>query len=84
MNKITVITPIYNRKELIKQAYESLKNQTNKSFEWLIVDDGSTDKVEEEIKGMQNEGIIKINYIYKENGGNIQLLMLLLKTYQLN
>ena len=69
MNKITVITPIYNRKKLIKQAYESLKNQTNKNFEWLIVDDGSTDKVEEEITEMQNEGIIKINYIYKTNGG---------------
>ena len=45
MNKITIITTVYNRKELIKQAYQSLKNQTNKNFEWLIIDDGSEDQV---------------------------------------
>lgn len=69
MNKITVITPVYNRKELIKRAYQSLKKQTNKNFEWLIIDDGSEDRVKEEIAKMQNEGIIKIDYIYKKNGG---------------
>ena len=46
---ITVFTASYNRKELLKRLYESLKRQTNKSFEWLIVDDESTDGSKEEI-----------------------------------
>ena len=41
---ITVFTPSYNRKKELKDLYESLKKQTNKDFEWLIVDDGSSDK----------------------------------------
>ena len=40
---VTVFTPLYNRKELLLRLYESLKAQTCRSFEWLIVDDGSSD-----------------------------------------
>ena len=42
----TVFTPIYNRKHTIHRVWESLIQQTNKNFEWLIVDDGSEDGVE--------------------------------------
>lgn len=40
---ITVFTPAYNRARLLPRVYESLCKQTFKDFEWLIVDDGSTD-----------------------------------------
>jgi len=40
---ITVFTPTYNRKYLIKNLFKSLLKQTNKNFEWVVVDDGSTD-----------------------------------------
>lgn len=44
MNKlITVFTPLYNRKDLLMRLYESLTTQTCLSFEWLIVDDCSSD-----------------------------------------
>lgn len=40
---ITVFTPAYNRAHLLPRLYESLCKQTYKDFEWVIVDDGSTD-----------------------------------------
>ena len=39
---ITVFTPTYNRGNLLNRLYESLCKQTYKDFEWVIVDDGST------------------------------------------
>ncbi len=38
-------------------------------FEWLVVDDGSTDHTRSLVQDWINEGIIPIHYIYKENGG---------------
>lgn len=40
---ITIFTPTYNRAHLLPRLYESLRKQTSKNFEWLIIDDGSTD-----------------------------------------
>lgn len=41
--KFTVFTPTYNRAYTLHRVYESLLDQTIKDFEWLIIDDGSTD-----------------------------------------
>ena len=46
---ITIFTPTYNRAELLPRLYKSLQEQTNKDFEWVIVDDGSTDNTKEVI-----------------------------------
>lgn len=43
MKLLTVFTPAYNRAHTIGRTYESLLRQTCKDFEWLIIDDGSTD-----------------------------------------
>ncbi len=40
---LTVFTPTYNRAHLLPRLYESLCQQTFKDFEWVIVDDGSTE-----------------------------------------
>ena len=70
--KLTIFTPTYNRKELLKRAYESLRAQTCKDFCWLIVDDGSTDDTASAVEEWGREGIIPIEYLYFENGGKMR------------
>lgn len=65
----TVFTPTYNRSHLLPRLYESLCLQTCKDFEWLIVDDGSTDDTEKIVSRFQSEGKIAIRYFFQENGG---------------
>lgn len=67
--KFTIFTPTYNRKELLKKLYKSLKKQTFKDFEWIIVDDGSSDNTKEVVEKFLQEKILDIKYFYKENGG---------------
>lgn len=67
--KFTVFTPTYNRAYILANLYSDLKNQTYKNFEWLIVDDGSTDNTKELVDKFIAEEKINIRYIYKENGG---------------
>ncbi len=66
---ITIFTPTYNRAHLLPCLYNSLKNQTVCDFEWLIVDDGSVDNTKKIVESWIDENIIKIRYIYQENGG---------------
>uniref|UniRef100_A0AB33J5M8 Glycosyltransferase family 2 protein n=1 Tax=Prevotella sp. GTC17259 TaxID=3236795 RepID=A0AB33J5M8_9BACT len=66
---ITVFTPTYNRADLLRRLYQSLKAQTDKDFEWLIVDDGSTDTTADVVHLMIEESLFPIRYIYKSNGG---------------
>ncbi len=65
--KITVITPTYNRAHTLERVYQSLKNQTFKSFKWLVMDDGSTDETKILIDRLKGENIIDIEYVYQEN-----------------
>lgn len=67
--KFTVFTPTFNRKELLKKLYKSLQKQTFKDFEWLIVDDGSTDGTKEKVEEFLSEKKLEIKYYFKENGG---------------
>ena len=66
---VTVFTPTYNRGYIIPQLYKSLISQTSKSFEWLIIDDGSIDNTKDIIHNFIQESKICIRYIYQENGG---------------
>lgn len=68
--RITVFTPSYNRAKCLPKGYHALQRQTCKQFEWLIIDDGSTDNTEDLVRTWQNENNdFNIRYIYKENGG---------------
>lgn len=68
--KITVFTPTYNRKDVLVRGYEALKRQSNKNFQWLIIDDGSLDNTRSIVeKWIQEEKDFTIRYVYKENGG---------------
>lgn len=73
--KITVFTPTYNRAYIIEKLYRSLQRQTYRDFEWLIVDDGSTDNTEEIIRMWQKENNdFPIRYYKKENGGKCRAI----------
>lgn len=65
---ISVIMPVYNTKKVfLKQAIESILNQTLGDFELLIVNDGSTNpEVDETIKSYQDK---RIKYYVIENSG---------------
>ena len=71
MCMITVFTPTYNRGYIIQQLYDSLILQSYKNFEWLVIDDGSTDDTEELFKSFIAERKIKIHYSKVKNGGKV-------------
>lgn len=66
----TIFTPTYNRAYILPRLFDSLKEQTIKNFEWLIVDDGSTDSTDEMVMKWKGENVgFDIVYLKKENGG---------------
>lgn len=69
MKTLTVFTPTYNRAHTLERLYRSLCAQTCQDFDWLVIDDGSTDGTRALVQGFIDEGRIPIRYIYKENGG---------------
>ena len=70
MAVVTIFTPTYNRKQLIERLYQSLLGQTCKEFEWLVIDDGSTDGTDEFFSQLtKQESPFSIFFIKQENGG---------------
>ena len=70
MPYFTVFTPTFNRAYILPQLYHSLCEQSCKDFEWLIVDDGSSDQTGELIarwKERENGFVIRCYQI--PNGG---------------
>lgn len=67
--KISVFTPTYNRILLLERLYKSLRAQTNKNFEWIIVDDGSSDTTEQIVNRWIDENKVIIKYYKQANGG---------------
>lgn len=69
MKSITIFTPTFNRAFCLPQLYQSLVNQSNHDFLWLVVDDGSNDDTSRLIQSWISENKITIKYIYQENQG---------------
>lgn len=69
---LTIFTPTFNRGYVLKRLYDSLCNQTDKGFEWIIVDDGSKDNTEELVQSWILENKIHIRYLYQKNSGKSQ------------
>lgn len=70
MPTLTIFTPTYNRAHTLPRLYDSLKRQTSFDFEWLVIDDGSTDNTSELFLQWCNEKL-EFPIIYKkvQNGG---------------
>ena len=82
--KISILTPTYNRAELLENLYNSiLKNiKFGLDIEWLIMDDGSTDATKEIVQNFQDqlfkndinksdENVLEIKYFYQKNQGKM-------------
>ncbi|MGE0088966.1 MAG: glycosyltransferase family 2 protein [Bacteroidales bacterium] len=65
--KFSVIIPVYNRPDELKELLESLKHQTYKEFEVIVVEDGSTLKCENIVTDYKNS--LDITYYFKSNSG---------------
>lgn len=61
--KFTVFTPVYNAQNTIDRVHQSLLNQTFKDFEWLIINDGSSDQSDQAIQSIIKNSHININYV---------------------
>ncbi|NNU77313.1 glycosyltransferase family 2 protein [Clostridium estertheticum] len=68
-NKISVFTPTYNRAFILESLYKSLVNQKYSDFNWIIVDDGSTDNTQHLVDKWINEKRVKIIYKKQNNQG---------------
>ena len=71
---LTIFTPVYNRIDTLGRLYESLLRQTSKEFQWIVVDDGSTDGSGELIKKFQKNSPFELIYKYVENGGKMRAI----------
>lgn len=67
--EFTIFTPTFNRAHTLVPLYESITKQTFRDFEWLVVDDGSTDDTSELITRMQAEADFPVRYVRQENAG---------------
>ncbi len=65
--EFSIIVPVYNRIDEVRDLLESLASQSLKNFELVIVEDGSTDRCEEVVDGYRNR--LDIKYFYKSNEG---------------
>lgn len=65
----TIFTPTYNRAHTLGRVYESLRGQTVRDFEWLIIDDGSEDETEQLAAKWQNEANFSVRYVRQPHGG---------------
>jgi glycosyltransferase involved in cell wall biosynthesis len=65
--KFSIITPTYNRASYLPFLYKSLRKQSETDFEWIIIDDGSTDETGNIVS--EFEKTFDIRYIFQENAG---------------
>lgn len=66
---VTVLTPVYNRRSTLQRTIDSVEKQSYRNFEYIIVNDGSTEDIDDIVEAFMNETDIPTLYIKKQNGG---------------
>lgn len=66
---LTILTPTYNRLHTLPRLYQSLQAQTSQEFEWLLVDDGSTDGTAQWFDGLDRNRGFAARLVKQKNGG---------------
>ena len=67
MRKYSVIIPVYNRPDEVRELLQTLTTQTYRNFEVLVIEDGSVNRCEAEVQRFA--GQLDVKYYYKENSG---------------
>lgn len=75
---VTVLLPVYNGEKYLREAIDSILTQTYTNFEFLIINDGSTDRTEEIILSYTDPRIV-----YVKNEQNLRLIATLNKGLKL-
>lgn len=65
----TIFTATYNRAHTLHRVFDSLQAQTVRDFEWLLVDDGSTDNTEELVAGWMKSADFPVRYFRQPHSG---------------
>ena len=65
----SIFTPTYNRAHTLHRCFDSLSAQTLHDFEWIVVDDGSTDGTEALVAGWMTTARFPMRYLRQERGG---------------
>ena len=66
---ITIITPVYNRRKTIERAINSVENQTFRDIEYIIIDDGSSEPIDDIVETYMKKTTLPVMFIKKQNGG---------------
>ncbi len=66
---VSLITPVFNRREELQRCFASVKKQTYSDFEYIVVNDGSTENIDDVVERFMEEADVPVMYIKKENGG---------------
>lgn len=65
----TIFSSVYNRKHTIHRVWDSLINQTNKNFEWIIINNGSEDDIEPLLEEYRSKADFSVKIFHQENKG---------------
>ncbi len=66
---LTILTPAYDRRQTLSRLYHSLLAQERRNFEWLVVDDGSSDGTTEWVRARAPEADFPVRAVRQQNGG---------------
>lgn len=66
---ISVVTPVFNRRDILPRALSSIESQTFRCFEYILVNDGSTENLDDVVLPFMEKADFPMLYLKKQNGG---------------